>query len=424
MRCPQRRTRRRHRPRNWWFVIGVTTCAVLAGVPAAGDPADDKAHVDQQLAQVSATYEAATQRARDAAIAYTAAATQLPGAQRSLAVARGRSAAATVIANRARREAAAASRVLAAATSAYQQSQRRVAETRDQVGTFVAAANRGSGAVAFSALFTASSPTDFVSRIAYLDQSAAALRHSLRQVTIARQDARATQNAATAAQRTADAKRADAENLLTAARTAENRAVTAAGAVDDLIAKRQQALAIAQDEEAETEQRYRELQAESARIAAVLRRLAARDSSPPRAAAKGQRSGGSAVFLMPTTGHKSSDFGMRYHPISHRWRLHSGLDIAAPGGSAILAADDGVVARAGRNGGYGNYTCIYHGRYQGDALSTCYAHQSRILVTRGQRVHRGQLIGRVGTTGSSTGNHLHFEVRRDGEPVNPLPFLG
>lgn len=79
--------------------------------------------------------------------------------------------------------------------------------------------------------------------------------------------------------------------------------------------------------------------------------------------------------------------------------------------------------RAGWNGGYGNYTCVYHGTYQGKGFATCYAHQSAILVKAGQQVRQGDVIGRVGTTGASTGNHLHFEVRLDGTPVNPVPWL-
>jgi murein DD-endopeptidase MepM/ murein hydrolase activator NlpD len=82
------------------------------------------------------------------------------------------------------------------------------------------------------------------------------------------------------------------------------------------------------------------------------------------------------------------------------------------------------VVKARWAGGYGNYTCIYHRELpDGRGLSTCYAHQSKILVSAGDRVRQGEVIGRVGTTGASTGNHLHFEVRLDGDPVNPLPWL-
>jgi murein DD-endopeptidase MepM/ murein hydrolase activator NlpD len=81
------------------------------------------------------------------------------------------------------------------------------------------------------------------------------------------------------------------------------------------------------------------------------------------------------------------------------------------------------VIQAGWNGGYGNYTCISHGRLQGRGFSTCYGHQSAILVHVGERVSRGEVIGRVGTTGASTGYHLHFETRFDGVPRNPLGYL-
>jgi murein DD-endopeptidase MepM/ murein hydrolase activator NlpD len=81
------------------------------------------------------------------------------------------------------------------------------------------------------------------------------------------------------------------------------------------------------------------------------------------------------------------------------------------------------VIRAGYNGGYGNYTCISHGRLGGEGFSTCYGHQSAIGVHVGEQVRRGEVIGRVGTTGASTGNHLHFETRFNGEPRNPASYL-
>jgi murein DD-endopeptidase MepM/ murein hydrolase activator NlpD len=126
---------------------------------------------------------------------------------------------------------------------------------------------------------------------------------------------------------------------------------------------------------------------------------------------------------MPVRGVKTSNFGMRYDPYYHVWQLHAGVDFAAPGGTPIYAAGPGRVVRTGWAGGYGNYTCIYHGLYRGHGISTCYGHQSRILVHVGQTVSRGQLIGLVGTTGASTGYHLHFEVRVDGTPVQPLDWL-
>jgi murein DD-endopeptidase MepM/ murein hydrolase activator NlpD len=114
----------------------------------------------------------------------------------------------------------------------------------------------------------------------------------------------------------------------------------------------------------------------------------------------------------------SSRFGMRRHPILGYTRMHKGVDFAAPSGTPIYAAGNGKVTKAGRNGGYGNYVEIRHnGEY-----STAYAHLSRFAkgMSPGRRVSQGQVIGYVGTTGRSTGPHLHFEVRRNGSQINPL----
>jgi murein DD-endopeptidase MepM/ murein hydrolase activator NlpD len=111
----------------------------------------------------------------------------------------------------------------------------------------------------------------------------------------------------------------------------------------------------------------------------------------------------------------SSSFGMRLHPLLRYSRFHRGMDYAAPHGTPILAVSDGMVAFAGRSGGYGNFVRLSHSSNMG----TGYAHMSRIAVSPGQRVAAGQVIGYVGSTGLSTGSHLHFEVYRGGQPINP-----
>ena len=129
-------------------------------------------------------------------------------------------------------------------------------------------------------------------------------------------------------------------------------------------------------------------------------------------------------LLRPVAGPITSRFGNRLDPYYHVWQLHPGIDIAAAPGTPIYAAAAGRVTRAGWYGGYGNYTCIEHGQFDGQRLSTCYGHQSTLLATPGQQVAAGQVLGLVGSTGASTGPHLHFEVRLDGRPVDPLPWLG
>jgi murein DD-endopeptidase MepM/ murein hydrolase activator NlpD len=132
---------------------------------------------------------------------------------------------------------------------------------------------------------------------------------------------------------------------------------------------------------------------------------------------------GGGKLRRPVPGAITSTFGNRFDPYYHVWQLHAGVDIGAPSGTAIVAAAAGRVTQAGWLGGYGYYTCVDHGQVNGQRMSTCYGHQSKILVTVGQQVSAGQVIGQVGSTGASTGPHLHFEVRLGGRPVDPMPWL-
>jgi murein DD-endopeptidase MepM/ murein hydrolase activator NlpD len=115
-----------------------------------------------------------------------------------------------------------------------------------------------------------------------------------------------------------------------------------------------------------------------------------------------------------------SAFGVRSDPFNHHSAMHPGIDLSGAYGTPIYATADGTVLRAGWNsGGYGNLVEIDHGR----GITTRYGHMSAILVSPGQHVTRGQQVGRMGSTGRSTGNHLHYEVRIDGRAVNPIPFM-
>ncbi|MGE0001865.1 MAG: murein hydrolase activator EnvC [Fimbriimonadaceae bacterium] len=123
----------------------------------------------------------------------------------------------------------------------------------------------------------------------------------------------------------------------------------------------------------------------------------------------------SGRFVSPVNGRQTSGYGYRVHPISRTRRMHTGVDIAAPTGTPIRAAATGVVISAGWMNGYGNTVVIDHG----GGISTLYGHCSRLYVSRGQKVQAGQRVAAVGSTGFSTGPHLHFEKRVNGRPVNP-----
>ncbi len=123
--------------------------------------------------------------------------------------------------------------------------------------------------------------------------------------------------------------------------------------------------------------------------------------------------------VTPTGGLFTSGFGVRRDPVNGRPAFHAGLDIAAPPGRAVNATADGVVVLAGPHGDLGNAVMISHGF----GLTTRYGHLSATAVQAGQRVHRGDVLGYVGNTGHSTGYHLHYEVVKDGQAVNPLGYI-
>ena len=129
--------------------------------------------------------------------------------------------------------------------------------------------------------------------------------------------------------------------------------------------------------------------------------------------------GGELAWPVPGYTRITSNYGMRTHPITGVYKLHTGVDIGAPIGANFIAANDGVVVKAEYNSAYGNMVVISHG----GGIYTLYAHGSEIVVELGQVVKRGDVVLKVGSTGYSTGAHAHFEVRKDGVTVNPLPYI-
>lgn len=136
-------------------------------------------------------------------------------------------------------------------------------------------------------------------------------------------------------------------------------------------------------------------------------------SSPDSAPSSGSQ------LARPSNGPVTSSYGQRRHPIYGTTRMHTGTDFGAPSGAPVFAADGGTVVSAGWRGGYGNAVVVNHG----GGMTTLYAHMSGFSVSAGQQVSRGQTVGSTGSTGYSTGPHLHFEVRMNGSPTNPMGYL-
>ena len=192
--------------------------------------------------------------------------------------------------------------------------------------------------------------------------------------------------------------RADVERL-----TTEQRTLVAQ--IRDERIERRQLLAQLREEQSEVAQQIESLQAQSDALTEELRQYRYVGGAP-----------GSKDLLWPTDGMVTSGYGWRRHPIFKNNRLHAGIDIPAGTGQPIYAAADGTVFRAGPYGGYGNAVVIDHG----DGMTTVYAHQSSLAVSVGEQVLAGDLVGHVGSTGFSTGPHLHFEIRLGGTPTDPM----
>ncbi|NLO89861.1 MAG: peptidoglycan DD-metalloendopeptidase family protein [Clostridia bacterium] len=183
-------------------------------------------------------------------------------------------------------------------------------------------------------------------------------------------------------------------------------------------------LAAIKTEKATIEKALDELEQASNAIAAKIRAIQARQNARPGdSSGSGSKTGGrfGGVLSWPTPGYTTitSDYGSRVHPILGVRKLHTGIDIGAPSGAGVYSAGSGVVIHAGWLGAYGNTVVVDHG----GGIATLYGHLSSISVREGQAVGNQDRIGSVGSTGLSTGPHLHFEVRVNGNPVSPWGYL-
>ena len=191
-------------------------------------------------------------------------------------------------------------------------------------------------------------------------------------------------------------------------------------------AERQAVLERAMNDRDTAERAYNELMASSASITAMLQQRAAERAAAAAAASQGGGGGATTTWVQgtgqlaaPVNAPITSDFGWRIHPIYGTSRLHAGTDFGVDEGTPVHAADGGVVVEAGWISGYGYTVIIDHG----NGMSTLYAHNSDVAVSPGQTVSKGQVVSYSGNTGGSTGPHLHFEVRINGEPTDPMGYL-
>jgi len=300
----------------------------------------------------------------------------------------------------------------AVAAQAEQAAQSNLDTQRDVIGTVVRKAyQQQSGLVGLTIVLGAETPRDLASRIQWnstIFDSTAAEYDRLSQLedqAAAAHKARQDTEAALADKRKASAANVAATTAL-AQRAAASRATVA-----DLVAANDRLRKAAQNELESSKEQYNKLQREEARIAAKIRGDNGNYANPNG-------------FIKPVDASPGSGFGLRFHPILHYWRMHWGTDFGASCGMPIRAMANGKVVSAGwTTYGFGNYTIISYGRMFGANLSSGYAHQSKVIVHAGQHVTQGQIVGYVGTTGLSTGCHLHLQIYRNGVRVNPMRYL-
>ncbi|BCJ70863.1 hypothetical protein CS0771_04070 [Catellatospora sp. IY07-71] len=401
-------------------LVVVLLTVLAAGLPAQAAPDDvkqDKKRIDAELAKTGALLEAVSAKARTAAAELSQAEQAMPAAQQRIVTTRAAVTVAETKAATAQRRADKATAAWAVTDQRYQAAVRQVAEGRERMARFAVATLHGAGLAELNTLLAATRPKELLDRSSYISQLGQIRRQAIDGYVTARREAKEVTSAAELIRREADDAARAARAALLAAEQARKDAERAQRDLVALTERREKALAAAREEKEDVKRRYAEVKEQSERIAQELRVWEEQYGKWVPVLRPG------AKFLMPTKGWKSSDFGNRFDPYYGVWQLHAGVDIAAGGGQPIYAAAGGTVSSAGWLGGYGNYTCVTHGRSGGKVISTCYAHQSKILVKNGDKVRGGQLIGRVGTTGASTGYHLHFEVRRNGTPVQPLDWL-
>ena len=223
------------------------------------------------------------------------------------------------------------------------------------------------------------------------------------------------------------ARRKDAARTLARRRELEARAEDASQRVAELLEDRQQARREARKTKQADQRRLKQLRKERDKITRLIRKREAklRKKRSKAAIARAKKASRShrAPLMKPIQSYVTSPYGMRLHPIYRAWRLHDGTDFGAGCGRPVRAAANGRVIGRYYNVGYGKRVIIGHGYKRGASVTTTYNHLTRYSSYVGQRVRRGDVIGFAGTTGYSTGCHLHFMVFRNGRTVNPMKWL-
>jgi murein DD-endopeptidase MepM/ murein hydrolase activator NlpD len=401
-------------------VLVLSSClsvlALVAGllVPAAAeDTRARKKEADRRAASAKAALAESSREVSDAASHLDRAQTRLAGARAGLERAEAK-------VQRAEKRDAHAAEKLAAAEREEEAAEGRVAGVRDDID----ATRKRMGVVAresyqqqgplgqVSFVLDADDVRDLQTRVNGVQRLLRAEEQEVEDFHEARARLQVEQERVEAVRVEVADLRREAAAALDRTEEAEERAQAARNRVSRLVGERRSALRAAERVRARDARRYERMKAESRRLQQVL-----------AARARTASFSGTGALQTPVAGPVTSSYGMRQHPITGEYKLHDGTDFGAGCGTPVRAAAAGRVVRAAALTGYGNQVALDHGRARGVGLATSYSHLTSFAVGAGQRVSAGQVIGHVGSTGYSTGCHLHFMVYENGATTNPAGWL-
>lgn len=368
--------------------------------------------IDQQVSEASEALTKASAAVQAAAESLKDAQAKLPKAREAMSIATSRETEATAVYNRAASDLAVSKAAYTAALSKVTSKEAEISQLQKKVDQFARSVYQQGQTSQWEIILESTSPSDLTIRLQNIKAVSNSTARSLDDLLGAKEQLSA--DAVTAEEVRIDMQQIAniASQALIDAQNAADKAARAKVEVDKLVKQESAALKIAEDDKAEVLAQYKELRAEQKRIAALSGSTGNQGPVDPQA---------TGPLSWPLPGYAAGGgVGWRVHPVYKYKSCHTGVDSGAPKGTPIHAAASGVVLSTTVSRAYGNMTLIDHG----DGMVTMYAHQSAFAVSKGDVVEDQEVIGYVGSTGFSTGPHLHFEVHLNGVPYNPMGWFG
>ena len=412
------------------FLAGIVVLAVTAAALAAPvSAADDKDHLQRQKRSVNGKISGAEKAFRESSREFVAAATALKAAQRRLDAAesrlgttRGELATAEARDAQMQVELTKSEADLDTAIDRLAKGKKELAASEIRVQQFtVESLQQGDRELqAFGDLLRGESPTTFSQKMSLSDSVSDAQLATMQRLAASKVILKLNREKVQELRDQVAAARAAAAANLVRKQQLEAAAEEQAEEVDRLVDSRSKAKDSAAALRREDERRLREFEKERANLNARLAALAAKDH---KTGGRGAGGDSGSTLTRPVPGPVTSPYGMRRHPITKVYKLHDGTDIGAPCGTPVRAAASGTIIEQYYNRAYGYRVIVNNGIKRGKSVVTTYNHLSRFAKSRGAKVSRGEVIAYVGTSGYSTGCHLHFMVIADGRTTNPMSWL-